>query len=188
MRIIAGQWRGRKLTAPLGDHTRPTSERAREALFSMLLSRLGSFEDLRVMDLCAGTGALGLEALSRGATHVCFVENDAGALQALKKNIALLKAEANTQILQQDARKLGQCSKPYHVALLDPPYQKSLVPKILERLAQGQWLEPGALVSAEMARDENIDMPDFEPLATRTHGKAALHVLRYMPTTPDQNI
>ena len=90
MRIIAGQWRGRNLATPKGDETRPTADRTREALFSMLVSRLGSFEGLRVADLFAGTGALGLEALSRGAAHCTFVENERLALDALKANVANL--------------------------------------------------------------------------------------------------
>src|SRR3954469_11219990 len=92
MRIIAGQWRGRPLAAPPGQATRPTSDRAREALFSMLQSRIGSFEGLRVADLFAGTGALGLEALSRGAAHCVFVERDRAAIEAIRANIATLGA------------------------------------------------------------------------------------------------
>src|SRR6218665_1739038 len=97
MRIISGQWRGRPLDAPKGDATRPTSDRAREGLFSMLASRLGSLQDLRVADLFAGTGALGLEALSRGAASCTFVEKDKAALDALRANIAKLGAK-NTQL------------------------------------------------------------------------------------------
>src|SRR3954463_12948610 len=92
MRIIAGRWRGRPLLAPTGQATRPTADRAREALFSMLASRLGSFEGLRVADLFAGSGALGLEALSRGAAHCTFVETDRAALDAIRRNIAALGA------------------------------------------------------------------------------------------------
>ena len=181
MRIIAGLWRGRKLVAPTGEQTRPTSERALEALFSMLQSRLGSFEDLHILDICAGTGALGLEALSRGAAHVLFIENDAGALKALRQNISLCGAQAKSQVLAQDAAKLGQARSAYHLALIDPPYQKQLVPEILERLHAGAWLEAGALVSVEMAREEELAAAHYESIVTRTHGKAALHLLRYTP-------
>ena len=84
MRIISGRWRGRALKAPAGESTRPTSDRAREAIFSMLTSRLGTFEDLDVLDLFAGTGALGIEALSRGAGTACFIDNDAAAVKAIR--------------------------------------------------------------------------------------------------------
>lgn len=181
MRIIAGQWRGRNLVAPTGAHTRPTSERAREALFSMLQSRLGSFEDLHILDICAGTGALGLEAVSRGAAQAVFVENHAAALKALRTNIAQLKAEKQTYILAQDASQLGKAPQAFHLAMLDPPYDSSLAPQILERLDQGGWLEAGALVSVETAENQDLCVPRYENLVKRTHGKAALHLLRYMP-------
>jgi 16S rRNA (guanine966-N2)-methyltransferase len=98
LRIIAGEWRGRKLAAPEGDITRPTADRTRETLFSMLVSRLGSFEDLRIADLFAGSGALGLEALSRGAAHCLVVEQDAGAIRAIRANIANLKAQDRADV------------------------------------------------------------------------------------------
>ncbi len=98
MRIIAGQWRGRPLAAPAGETTRPTSDRAREGLFSMLASRLGSFEGLRVADLFAGTGALGLEALSRGAAHCTFVERERAAVAAIERNIAKLGAGERSEV------------------------------------------------------------------------------------------
>ncbi|HMO69973.1 MAG TPA: RsmD family RNA methyltransferase, partial [Novosphingobium sp.] len=98
MRIIAGQWRGRKLGAPTGDATRPTADRTRETLFSMLVSRIGSFEGLAVADLFAGSGALGLEALSRGAATCLFVEQDAPAIRALRANIAALRAQPQCDV------------------------------------------------------------------------------------------
>ena len=98
LRIIAGQWRGRKLVAPVGDATRPTADRTRETLFSMLVSRIGDFEGLTVADLFAGSGALGLEALSRGAASCLFVEQDAPALRALRSNIANLHAQPQSEV------------------------------------------------------------------------------------------
>ena len=178
MRIIAGRWRGRTLQAPAGDATRPTADRVREALFSMLASRLGSFEDLRVIDLFAGTGALGLEALSRGAAHATFVENDRSALAALKVNIATLSASAN--VLAMPAAGLGRAQEPAHLALLDPPYGKGLAGPALERLRDGGWLAPHALVSVETGRDEVLPFPaGFILDTTRDHGKARLHLLRF---------
>src|SRR5881628_1352305 len=119
MRIIAGQWRGRKLIAPAGQSTRPTSDRAREALFSMLASRIGSFADLRVADLFAGSGALGLEALSRGAAHATFVDNNASAAAAIRRNAEKLKAPV--QIMTLSALSLPK-SVPFDIVFADPPY------------------------------------------------------------------
>ena len=121
MRIIAGQWRGRPLVAPKGDATRPTADRTREALFSMLTSRIGSFEGLAVADLFAGSGALGLEALSRGAARCLFVEQDKPALDALRANIAKLGA-TNADVRAASAIGLGPATAPLDLILMDPPY------------------------------------------------------------------
>ena len=173
MRIIAGRWRGRTLVAPPGDATRPTSDRTREALFSMLTSRLGSFEDLRVADIFAGTGALGLEALSRGAARCTFVERDRDAIAALKANIGKLGAEG-TDVRAQAAE--GFAGGPFDLVLLDPPYGSGLGQKILSRLT----LEAGAWVSIETAFNEDVEVPGFESDAERRHGKAKLTLLRKM--------
>src|SRR5579859_5418898 len=133
MRIVAGQWRGRPLKAPAGSDTRPSSDRAREALFSMLTSRLGSFEGLAVVDLFAGTGALGLEALSRGAASCTFVEQDKAALDALRANIAALGAKADVRA--QAVNTLGPAPRAYDVMMMDPPYAMRAGVPTLERLA-----------------------------------------------------
>ena len=177
MRIVAGRWRGRPLLAPPGDTTRPTADRVREALFSMLTSRLGSFDELAVLDVFAGTGALGLEALSRGAARATFVEADRRAVDALRANIAKLGAEAT--VLPQRAEGLGTATIAHHVALLDPPYGQDLAVPVLTRLAEKGWLAPHALVSVETGRDETLSVPGFTPDAVRDHGKARLHLLRY---------
>jgi 16S rRNA (guanine966-N2)-methyltransferase len=176
MKIVAGKWRGRPLAAPPGDATRPTNARAREALFSMLTSRIGSFEGLAVLDLFAGTGALGLEAMSRGCAHGTFVETDRAALAALKANIAKLGADAT--VLSVPAQALGRALRPHDIALLDPPYGSGLVGKTLARLADG-WLAPGAWVSVETAKDETVAADGFTLDAVREHGKARLHLLRF---------
>ena len=119
MRIIAGKWRGRHIEAPPGLATRPTADRVRETLFSMLASRLGTFEDLRVADLFAGSGALGLEALSRGAATATFVENDAAAAAAIRRNAE--KFGASVQVLGGSALALPR-SEPFDLVLADPPY------------------------------------------------------------------
>jgi 16S rRNA (guanine966-N2)-methyltransferase len=174
MRIIAGRWRGRKLIAPAGPATRPTSDRAREALFSMLASRLGSFEGLRVADLFAGSGALGLEALSRGAAHCTFVERDRAALDSIRANIAAFGAEAD--IRPGDAAKV-RLAGPFDLAFLDPPYESGLAAPALALLP----LAPGAWVSVESARSETVAAPGIEAEAERVHGKAKITLLRRSP-------
>ena len=171
MRIIAGQWRGRTLIAPPGDATRPTADRTREALFSMLTSRVGSFEELRVADIFAGTGALGLEALSRGAAHCTFVEREREALTALKANVEKLGA-TGTDIRAQAAESFT--GGPFDIVFMDPPYGSSLGQKVLPRLN----LEPGAWTSVETAFNEDVEVAGFEVDAVRTHGKAKLTLLR----------
>jgi 16S rRNA (guanine966-N2)-methyltransferase len=178
MRIIAGQWRGRPLIAPSGEATRPTSERARGALFSMLASRLGSFDGLRVADLYAGTGALGLEALSRGASHVTFVESDRAAVTALKANIAKMGADFDTTLLAMPVEAVGRAPAPFDLLLLDPPYGGGLALPALARLVANGWVAPHALVSVETAKGEALDPPGFVLDTDRTHGKARLHLFR----------
>ena len=178
MRIIAGQWRGRPLAAPPGDATRPTSERAREALFSMLVSRLGSFEGLRVADLYAGTGALGLEALSRGAAHATFVERDRAAVKALETNIVKLGAEFATTVLAMPVEAIGRAPVPFDLLLLDPPYGEGLALPALARLRDHGWVAPHALVSVETAKGEVLAAPGFALDTVRAHGKARLHLFR----------
>ena len=173
MRIIAGRWRGRPLIAPPGDATRPTSDRAREALFSMLASRLGNFEELRVADIFAGTGALGLEALSRGATRCTFVERDREAVAALKANVERLGA-TGTDVRAQAAESFT--GGPFDLVFMDPPYGSRLGQKVLPRLT----LEAGAWVSLETAFNEEVDIAGFETETTRIHGKAKLTLLRHV--------
>jgi len=170
MRIIAGSWRGRPLLAPPGAATRPTADRTREALFSMLTSRLGSFEGLKVADICAGTGALGLEALSRGAAHCTFIERDRAALDALRGNIERLGADAEVRAIAAEGFKGGT----YDLVLIDPPYGSGLGQKILA----GIGLAPGGWASIETARNEPVVVPGFAVEAERVHGKARLTLLR----------
>ena len=177
MRIIAGTWRGRPLIAPKGDATRPTADRTREALFSMLTSRVGSFDGLRVADLCAGSGALGLEALSRGAAACLFVEQDRAALDALKANIARLGA-TGTDVRAQSVLALGPVSQPVDLMLVDPPYRSGAGNVALDKLARLGWIGPATWISVETARDEDVDAPGFAIDAERVHGKAKLTLLR----------
>ena len=144
MRIIAGEWRGRTVRAPEGENTRPTGDRTRETLFSMLHSRLGSFEDLKVADLFAGSGALGLEALSRGAASCLFVEQDAGAIKAIRGNLAALGAAARADVRAASVMTLGAVKEPVDLLLLDPPYGSGAGAVALDRLARLGWID-GAL-------------------------------------------
>ncbi|HEY9092902.1 16S rRNA (guanine(966)-N(2))-methyltransferase RsmD [Parasphingorhabdus sp.] len=176
MRIIAGDWRGRKIVAPKGETTRPTADRTRERLFSMLTSRLGDFADLQVLDLFSGSGALGLEALSRGAAHCTFVEQDREALKALEKNIETLGANADIRI--GSVLALGPARQPYDLILMDPPYDTGAGAVALDKLGRHGWFAPSSWIAIETARNEEIDVRGFKLESHRDSGKAKLHILR----------
>ena len=178
MRIIAGAWRGRKLLAPPGDVTRPTADRTRETLFSMLLSRLGSFDGLSVADLFAGSGALGLEALSRGAASCLFVEQDAAALRALRANIAALRVQARCEVSAASVLALGPAKVPLDLLLLDPPYATGAGVVALDKLARLGWIGPASWISLETAHDEPVATKALAAQAERRVGKAKLTLLR----------
>ena len=181
LRIIAGSFRGRSLIAPPGEATRPTAARVREALFSMLISRLGSFKGLRVADVFAGTGALGLEALSRGCAAVTFVETGFEAVKSLRANITKLGVEAVTSVVAQPAQSVAPW-RTHDLLLLDPPYGEGLATLALARLIEQGWVAPHALLSVETGAREPLAAPGFTIEATRVYGKAALHLLRLAPT------
>ncbi|URW77140.1 16S rRNA (guanine(966)-N(2))-methyltransferase RsmD [Sphingomonas donggukensis] len=177
MRIIAGQWRGRAIVAPPGDATRPTADRTREALFSMLVSRLGSFDGLAVADLFAGSGALGLEALSRGAATCLFVEQDRPAIDALKANIATLGAKG-ADVRATSVLALGPAQKPLDLVMLDPPYASGAGNVALDKLARLGWIGPATWVSVETMKGEAVEVAGFAVDAERVYGKAMLTLLR----------
>lgn len=176
MRVIAGQWRGRPLVAPKGDVTRPTADRTREALFSMLTARLGDFEGLAVGDFFAGSGALGIEALSRGAASCLFVEQDRAALDALRANLA--KLEAKGDVRASSVMALGPARAPLDLILMDPPYGTSAGSVALDKLARLGWVGAGTWISIETAKQEEIELAGFTVDASRVHGKARLTLLR----------
>ena len=177
MRIIAGAWRGRRLASPPGIATRPTADRVRETLFSMLASRLGTFEGLRVADLFAGSGALGLEALSRGADFACFVESDPKALEAIRANAAMLGALDQVRILAGSALALPR-SEPFDLLLADPPYAPGSGTAAAGAAAAAGWLAPGGWMAVETARDDIVEPGGWTIDAERAVGRAKLTLLR----------
>jgi len=159
VRIVAGQFRGRVLAAlgkgDAGAHLRPTTDRVRESLFNVL-ANMDVLDGARVLDLFAGTGALGLEALSRGAAEACFVDNGRKALSLIARNVALTRSEAQTRIVRHDATRLGASGGAgYDLIFLDPPYGMGLGQKALEAARVGGWIAPGALIVWE----ESAPMP-----------------------------
>lgn len=159
MRIIGGKYKGRRIAAPKGTVARPTTDRTRESLFNILGARDDlDFDGARVIDLFAGSGALGLEALSRGAQWCLFVETDAGARGAIRDNIEALSLFGATRIHQRSAATLGDkpasAGAPFTLAFLDPPYGKDLAPPALATLRDGGWLAPGAVIVIEQGKDE----------------------------------
>lgn len=178
MRIIAGEWKRRPLRAPQGDATRPTADRVRETLFSMLISRLGSFDGLKVADLFAGSGALGLEALSRGAAHCLFVEQDAAAIRSLRTNIAALHAQDLSDVRATSVMSLGVARAPLDLILLDPPYGSGAGQVALDKMRRVGWITPATWISLETTHDEELKLPDFTLDVQRNVGKAKLSLLR----------
>lgn len=174
MRIVGGKHKGRVLTAPDGRVARPTADRARQALFNILAhSDLVALDGARVVDCFAGSGALGLEALSRGASHVSFVENHPDSLAAIRANLAVLKESAD--IIRADAAKVPPAKAPCDLALLDAPYHSGLSAPCLSALVNGNWLADGALVVVEVAAKEEFQPPaGFEMHDQRIYGAARL--------------
>lgn len=177
MRIISGQWRGRAIAAPRGDTTRPTADRTREALFSMLTSRLGAFDGLAAADLFAGSGALGLEALSRGAASCLFVENDKCALDALRSNIAKLNAQG-ADVRAQSVMALGAARAPLDLVMMDPPYGTGAGAVALDKLSRLGWIGAVTWISIETGAKEPVFLAGYGVDAERTYGRARLSLLR----------
>lgn len=177
MRIIAGQWRGRPLAAPTGMTTRPTADRVRETLFSMLTSRLGTFEGLSVADLFAGSGALGFEALSRGAESATFVERDPSAIAAIRANAAALGATNRVRILGGSALALGKTDA-FDLVLADPPYTDGSGTAAVAAVIAAEWLSPGGWMSVETERGAPVDAGSMIVEVERDVGRARLTLLR----------
>jgi 16S rRNA (guanine966-N2)-methyltransferase len=188
VRIVAGKLKGRAIVAPDGMGTRPTSDRARQAIFNVLEHAAWAepLQGARVMDLFAGSGALGFEALSRGAAFALFVETDEDARGAIRDNADAYGLMGATRVHRRSATDLGvrpgSDGEAFDLAFLDPPYGKGLGEQALARLIEGNWLKPGAIVMFERGSDEpEIDTPGYERLDARDYGAARVLFLRASP-------
>jgi len=183
MRIVAGKFRGKQLSSPTDETIRPTADRVRESVFNILASRLGPVLDgRRVLDLFAGTGALGLEALSRGASHVTFVDTGAEARGLIRDHIEAFSAGGIAKLLRRDATALGRSGTlgQFDLVFLDPPYHQGLGEKALAEIAANGWLAPGATLVWEEAADAEVTIPEgFTLDDTREYGAAAIRFLRF---------
>lgn len=186
MRIISGKHKGRRieLGKEAAPHVRPTSDFAREAIFNILThSDLGlnrhAFIDQDIADACCGTGALGLEALSRGARHVTFIDKSREALANASYNAEKMHEENNVDFLQADVAKLPRARRPYALVFLDPPYFCNMLEPALSAIAAGGWLLPDGIVVAEHGAKEHITIPKaFTILDQRRYGKAIINILK----------
>jgi 16S rRNA (guanine966-N2)-methyltransferase len=183
MRIVGGRLKGRALIGPRSDAIRPTSDRLRESLFNILAHSYGDpLPGARVIDLFAGTGAFGLEAISRGAEFSLLVDDGAQARALIRGNVEALGVGGVTKIFRRDARKLGAAppGPPYTLAFLDPPYDRGLAEPALTSLARGGWLAPGALAIVEEAAAACFEpAPGFETLERRDYGETEVVFLRF---------
>lgn len=184
MRVTGGEFRGRAIKAPKGRATRPTTDRVREAVFNIL--RHADFAPpiagARVLDGFAGSGALGLEAASRGARFVLFVEQAAAARAMIRENIEALGLAGRAKIWRRDITRMGRAApmKPFDLVFLDPPYGRGLAEEALKALAEGGWLKTGALAVIEESAKANFSPPPgFEEQDTRAYGDTKVHFARY---------
>ena len=186
MRIVGGKHKGRTLQAPTGQNIRPTSDRAREGIFNILAHSIDwkGFEDMPVLDVFSGTGALGLEAMSRGASFGVFIDNEVSSLQCVKANAATLGEARNILTLKLDARRLSSpplvAHAPLALVFLDAPYGTKLSDPALLGLCHKGWIAPGGLVVVEISKDDNFTPPlDFSILEKRTYGAAQVNFLKF---------
>ncbi|MBN9090462.1 MAG: 16S rRNA (guanine(966)-N(2))-methyltransferase RsmD [Reyranella sp.] len=192
LKIVGGKHRGRSIAAPEGLTTRPTSNRARESLFNILMhaqwrdvdSHGGTspLVDARVLDAFAGSGALGIEALSRGAAHTTFLDNDATAIRLIGENLRKMGETANARVIRADATRPPPSREGCDLVFLDPPYRSGLAAPALTALAKAGWLAPGAIAAVELGNTEDLVAPSgFEPIDERRYGAAKIVILRYRP-------
>lgn len=188
LKIVGGKHRGRSIATPEGTTTRPTSSRARESLFNILTHAqwrddgTSPLIDARVLDAFAGSGALGIEALSRGAAHATFLDNDATAIRLIGDNLRKIGEAANAKVIRADATRPPPSREGCDLAFLDPPYRSGLAMPALTALAETGWLAPGAIATIELANTEDLVMTTgFEPIDERRYGAAKIVILRYRP-------
>ncbi len=184
MRIVGGNHRGLALAGPKSRAVRPTSDRTREALFNILAHGVADFEleGARILDLFAGTGALGLEALSRGAAFCLFIEEAASARALIRQNVEAMGATGVSKIWRRDATRLGKVQNmvPFNLVFADPPYGKGLGERALASAAREGWLGPGALCVLEEAGKAEIELPaGFELMDRRAYGDTQILIVRY---------
>lgn len=184
MRIVAGDLKGRSIVAPPGKATRPTTDRVREALFNVIAHAdwAPEIEGARVVDLFAGSGALGLEALSRGAAFCLFVETDTKARAAIRDNVETFSLFGITRVHRRSATDLGVIpaglGRPFDIAFLDPPYGKALAPQALESLNSGGWLSDDAIAIVETGEDEALNVSGWDLLDERTYGSSKMRIFK----------
>jgi len=185
LRIVGGKHRGRAIAAPEGQTTRPTASRAREALFNILAHAAWREDgtspliEARVLDAFAGSGALGLEALSRGAAHTTFLDKDAAAIKLIGENLRKLGETGVAKVVRADATRPPPAREPCDLVFLDPPYRSGQAAPALAALDQAGWLAPGAIVTVELAHNEDIVPPaGFEAIDERRYGAAKIAILR----------
>ncbi|MDA7947329.1 MAG: 16S rRNA (guanine(966)-N(2))-methyltransferase RsmD [Hyphomicrobiaceae bacterium] len=183
MRIVAGRFKGRALTAPKDQTTRPTSDRVREAIFNILTHGIDGFalEGARVLDLFAGTGALGIEALSRGAKYCLFIENSAQARGLIRKNVEVLNLTGVTKVWRRDASALGPAGNldAFDIIFADPPYGQGLGEKALEAARANGWIKPGGIAVIEESAEAGFETPDgFDELNRRAYGDTEIVILK----------
>jgi len=192
IKIIGGKHRARSIETPGGMTTRPTSNRARESLFNVLMHAnwhdanvhggTSPLVEARVLDAFAGSGALGIEALSRGAAHATFLDTDATAIRLVGENLRKIGEAANAKVIRGDATRPPPSREPCDLVFLDPPYRSGLAAPALTALAEAGWFKPGAVATVELANTEDIVPPTgFEAIDERRYGAAKIVILRYAP-------
>ena len=185
MRIVGGAFRGRSLATPQGDAVRPTSDRVRESLFNILAHAQGvSLQDARVLDLFAGTGALGIEALSRGAKFCLFVDDGTEARGLIRTNMENFALTGRSRIFRRDATSLGPTGTmgEFDIVFADPPYRKGFGEKALRSAAEGGWLRVGTVIMLEEASDTSVELgADFDVFDSRAYGETTIRLARWKP-------
>jgi 16S rRNA (guanine966-N2)-methyltransferase len=188
IKIIGGKHRGRSIETPAGSETRPTASRAREALFNIVVHAdwrddgASPLVDARVLDAFAGSGALGIEALSRGAAHVTFLDNEGTAIKVIGENLRKLKETATAKVVRADAARPPPAREACDLVFLDPPYRSGLGSPALTALAEAGWIAKGTIATVELANTEDLSPPPgFEQIDERRYGAAKILILKYAP-------